>query len=118
MDSGDRIKDVLERLSHRLERVLPAQAPIQDFVHHNTLHGFQRLPFREAVAAAEAVNGIHGFLPLPRFREQFRAGRIDLSDINEALDETPELAPADTDAVPKRPARRRPSKPVITAAIM
>jgi len=98
MDSGRRIHDVLDHLAHRLERVLPAQAPIQDFVHHNTLHGFQRLPFREAVAAAEAVNGIHGFLPLPRFREHFRAGRIDLTDLDAALDETPELSPADTAA--------------------
>jgi uncharacterized protein YbcC (UPF0753/DUF2309 family) len=95
MTGSDPIEPVLERLLHRLERVLPAQAPIQDFVHHNTLHGFQHLPFREAVAAAEAVNGTPGFLPPARFREYFHAGRIDLTDLAEVLDETPQLAVAE-----------------------
>ena len=75
MNRSEPIEPVLEQLLHRLERVLPAQAPIQDFVHHNTLHGFQHLPFRDAVAAAQAVNGTRGFLPLGRFREYFHAGR-------------------------------------------
>lgn len=81
----------LHRLLHQLEQVLPAQAPIRDFVHHNTLHGFQQLPFREALAAAEAQTGAHGFEPVERFRSYFQRGRIDLADLNAALDETPEL---------------------------
>jgi hypothetical protein len=89
------IAAVLERVLHRLEHVLPAQAPIQDFVHHNTLHGFQHLPFRAALAAAEDVNGTHGFLPAARFRGYFRAGRIALPDLDAALDDTPELRPDD-----------------------
>ena len=81
----------LHDLIHHLEHVLPAQAPIKDFVHHNTLHSFQHLHFRDALAAAETATGNHGFQTPESFRTYFRQGRIDLSDLNAALDETPEL---------------------------
>lgn len=98
---GDWLADLL----HHLEHVLPAQAPIKDFVHHNTLHGFQKLPFREALAAAEAATGNRGYQTPEAFREYFRRGRVDLSDLNAALDETPELRP--DEALPGGLSRRQ-----------
>lgn len=93
MSESHALRARLEHLLRHLEHVLPAQAPIKDFVHHNTLHGFQHLPFREALGAAEAAIGAHGFLPVDVSRAYFRQGRIDLADLNGALDETPELRP-------------------------
>ena len=50
------LRQRLDRAAH----VLPAQGPISVFIHHNTLHAFEHLPFDDAVCEAAGVFGCCG----------------------------------------------------------
>ncbi len=89
------IHEQLIEAIEQLEHVLPGQAPIRDFVHHNTLHGFQHLDFTDAIAEAHKVTGASGYLPHEKYREYFQAGRINEDDISNVLDADESLSSAE-----------------------
>ncbi|MEF8703887.1 MAG: DUF2309 domain-containing protein [Candidatus Accumulibacter sp. UW26] len=80
-----RLQSCLQHIAH----LLPAQAPLRDFVHHNTLHALQHLPFVDALSEAERLTGARPWLDEARCRELFRAGRVDTSDLAAALQQLP-----------------------------
>lgn len=77
----------LRHALHEAAHVLPAQGPIQVFVHHNTLHALQHLPFHEAIAKACSEMETHGYLTEDEYRQEHAKGRIDDDDLIAALDE-------------------------------
>ena len=66
----------VDHVIHQIKHYLPAQAPLKDFVHHNTLHAFQSLNFFEALQEASEVFGYKTTLPLSEYRLLYEKGKI------------------------------------------
>jgi uncharacterized protein YbcC (UPF0753/DUF2309 family) len=69
---GDSTSDIIKRLKH----YLPAQAPLKDFVHHNTLHAFQEQKFEYAIRNASKIFGYKVSLNIDEYRDIFQQNRI------------------------------------------
>jgi uncharacterized protein YbcC (UPF0753/DUF2309 family) len=65
-----------EVVLHRLHHYLPHQNPLKDFIHHNTLHAFQDLPFHKALETASTIFGYQTYLHLSQYRKLFSEGKI------------------------------------------
>ena len=65
--------------------VLPAQGPITVFIHHNTLHAFEHLPFDQGVRDGAALFGCRPYLSEEQYRAAVAAGRILPRDIEAVL---------------------------------
>ena len=61
---------------HELKHYLPAQAPLKDFIHHNTLHAFQHIKFDKAIYSASTIFGYRVSLSLTEYRTLYNQGRI------------------------------------------
>ncbi|KYF50761.1 hypothetical protein BE08_10005, partial [Sorangium cellulosum] len=79
----ERLRTVLQHAGH----LLPSQGPIGVFVHHNTLHAFQHLPFHDALAAASALFEAEPYLSEAEYRAHIASGRIGDQDVEAALAE-------------------------------
>jgi len=82
------IEEIVEHLAH----YLPAQGPIGAFVHHNTLHAFEEMPFEEAVKAASKVYGSEPYMSEVRYLHEMDSGRIQVEDLDDVLASEPDAA--------------------------
>jgi len=90
MNEGDE-----EHLIHTLKHYLPAQAPLKDFVHHNTLHAFQDEPFFEALNRASHMLGYKTSLSLNAFRRKYHQSEIPEDVINSVILQNKPLEPVE-----------------------
>src|SRR5215470_9147187 len=79
--TGHPLTQSVDRLAH----LLPAQGPISIFIHHNTLHAFEHLPFEDAVEHAATRLGREPYLAEPRYRDKLASGRIRPKDVEALL---------------------------------
>ena len=75
-----------QHLLHQLAHYLPAQAPLKDFVHHNTLHGFQHLKFEDALRTARTIFGYKTSLSIKEFRSLYEEGKISESELIKVIE--------------------------------
>ncbi len=107
------LREVMERVSH----LLPVQGPIGVFVHHNTLHAFQHLPFESAVLSAAEVFGAEPFMPESRYRQELSRGRITPVDVDRVLGHEQELRGGDRPLFGGRLARSELWRQMLTCGI-
>jgi uncharacterized protein YbcC (UPF0753/DUF2309 family) len=89
----DALRERHERLRHTVDQaahLLPRQGPIGVFVHHNTLHAFEDLPFEQAVIEAWALFGAEPYMSEAAYRAELARGRIRPQDIDAVLDSEPD----------------------------
>lgn len=75
------IRLLIERVTH----YLPAQGPIEVFVHHNTLHAFEAESFHDAVAKGSDRYHAEPYLSLAEYRRFYNEGRITDVDLEAAV---------------------------------
>ena len=72
-DQTSRSRRLEEAIGHA-SHVLPAQGPITVFIHHNTLHAFEDLPFHEAVKKGPRSSGASPICPRTGIARRWRGG--------------------------------------------
>jgi len=70
---------------HALKHFLPAQSPLKDFIHHNTLHSFQDIKFYDAIRKASAIFGYKVSLTLTEYRDLYAAKKIRADILEKAI---------------------------------
>ncbi len=77
----DSIRHAIEHAKH----YLPTQGPIAVFIHHNTLHALEHLPFDEAVLEGLRTYGSQPYWQESRYREEMARDRIQVKDLQSVL---------------------------------
>lgn len=76
----------LDECLSNIKHYLPAQAPLKDFVHHNTLHAFQNKPFFEALQTSNEIFGYKTSLSITQYKNLYYKGVISEGALERVID--------------------------------
>lgn len=68
------------------EEYLLRQGPLEYFVHHNTLHAFETMPFIEALFKAKELHLAKTHMNIQWYLEQYKSGRIIDADLKFSIE--------------------------------
>lgn len=85
VERGDQFYFNEKEVLHDLKHFLPAQAPLKDFVHHNTLHAFQHISFFHAIQLASEIFGYKVSLSLEEYRLRFTSKKIEEKILDQVI---------------------------------
>lgn len=71
---------------HHIKHFLPSQWALKDFIHHNSLHAFQHLPFFEGLNHAYEIFGYKVTLTVEEYQNEYKKGRISDAVIQSVLE--------------------------------
>jgi uncharacterized protein len=74
-----------QHVLHKIAHYLPAQNPLKDFVHHNTLHAFQDRHFFDALQESSKIFGYKTYLSIEDFRKRFHKNEISAPVLNHII---------------------------------
>jgi uncharacterized protein len=86
---GDPIDMDLDAILDRIAHWLPSQAPLKDFIHHNTLHHLVEYPFFEALERASIVYGSKTTLSDSEWKELYLARKLSPPHFTSAATKSP-----------------------------
>ena len=82
------LKELLQAVD-QAAHLLPAQGPINAFVHHNTLHALESMPFEKAVLEALKIYHCQPYMAEDWYRQEYSRGRIGEDDLVWAVERSP-----------------------------
>jgi uncharacterized protein YbcC (UPF0753/DUF2309 family) len=79
------LQNLVHEILHDIAHFLPSQAPLKDFIHHNSLHAFQHLPFHDALESAVRFFGYKCYMTIDEYRQLYAFRQINMAVFDDVL---------------------------------
>ena len=86
MSLSDGMKAQIRSMVFVAGEPIPNFWPMRAFIHHNPLHGLERIPFEDAIAEGEKIFHGRGFLPRETYQSYLRENKIDICSLTAGID--------------------------------